>query len=381
MRTFLIVLGSVITLGIILVIALFIYAKNITTKVADPAVNHLQVTENINRPKIDSIYKYSKEFPNNTQLAIAFINDEKVDYYGIKRKSDTLRTISNKDSVFQIGSITKVFNSTLLSDFIVNDQIDPTKPIQEYLDITLHQYQKDGASITLQNLSNHTAGLPRVPPGMMTSSLLDPDKVYENYTEEKLEAYLTTEMEPKTKPGSKMAYSNLGAGVLSYTLSKLSGKSFEQLLQERIFSKYQMSHSSSRREMVDDITVKGLNNQGTPTPSWKFSSMHGLGAMYSNVEDLSKFMKANFAKDSVLSLQRKPTFSISDKRSIALGWMISKRECANWFWHNGGTQGYSSCLVIDPTNKTGVVILSNVNAFYPEHSNIDRLCFTLMEML
>ena len=381
MKTIFIILGSLVALFIITIIGLFFYAKNTNSKVSDPAKSNLITLEEFDSTKVDTIYKYSKHFPNHSQIAIGIIKGGSVSYYGVLRDTDTLHTISNKDSVFQIGSITKVFNSTLLADFIINENIDPKKPIQEHLDIPLNSIEKEGSFITLENLSNHTSGLPRLPDGMLASSMLDPDKVYENFTEHNFEDYLQNEMQPHTKPGSKMAYSNLGAGLISYTLSKISNKNFEELLQSRIFKKYDMNNSSTLRKNVSDFTVKGRDNQGNITPSWKFSSMQGAGAIYSNVEDLSKFMIANFSNDTVLRLQRKPTFEINQERSVGLGWMIDKKNNTNWYWHNGATQGYRSCMIIDTKNKKGVVVLSNVNAFYPEHQKIDILCFKLMSVL
>ena len=381
MKTFFIILGSLIALFIITIIGAFFYAKSSNSKVPDPAKSNLITIKGFDTTKVDSIYKYSKHFPNHSQIAIGMIKGDSVSYYGILRDTDTLYTISNKDSVFQIGSITKVFNSTLLADFIINENIDPKKPIQEHLDIPLNSIEKEGSFITLENLSNHTSGLPRLPDGMLASSMLDPDKVYENFTEDNFEDYLKNKMQPITKPGSKMSYSNLGAGLISYTLSKISNKKFEELLQNRIFQKYNMKNSSTLRENIGNLVVKGRDNQGNVTPSWKFSSMRGAGAIYSNVEDLSKFMIANFSNDTILGLQRKPTFEINPERSVGLGWMIDKKNDAKWYWHNGATQGYRSCMILDTRNKRGVVVLSNINAFYTEHQKIDKLCFKLMSVL
>jgi hypothetical protein len=67
---------------------------------------------------------------------------------------------------------------------------------------------------------------------------------------------------------------------------------------------------------------------------------------------------------------------------IALGWHIIKTEKEfNWVWHNGGTGGYSSSMVLDAGKKNGVIILSNVSAFNTKMKNIDNLCFELMKQI
>ncbi len=60
----------------------------------------------------------AKDFPENTQLSIALVNDTLVNYLGFKKQTDSLICVNNKDSIFEIGSITKVFTSLLLADFV-----------------------------------------------------------------------------------------------------------------------------------------------------------------------------------------------------------------------------------------------------------------------
>lgn len=69
------------------------------------------------------ISSYAKDFPNNTQLAIAIIENEKVTYYGIIKVNDTIKPIENHQKVFEIGSVTKVFTSTVLAPLVENGKI------------------------------------------------------------------------------------------------------------------------------------------------------------------------------------------------------------------------------------------------------------------
>jgi len=98
---------------------------------------------------------------------------------------------------------------------------------------------------------------------------------------------------------------------------------------------------------------------------------------------LSKFALAHFDNDDkVLALTRKSTSIVNDNMDTGLGWHILKNEdYNNWFWHNGGTGGYTASMTIDPLTKNGIIILSNVSPFHPKTSNIDQLCFELMKTL
>jgi hypothetical protein len=67
---------------------------------------------------------------------------------------------------------------------------------------------------------------------------------------------------------------------------------------------------------------------------------------------------------------------------IGLGWHLLKSKSKNiWYWHNGGTGGYSSSMVVHEKRKNGIIILSNESAFNPNMGNIDKLCFELMKTL
>ncbi|WP_405205665.1 serine hydrolase domain-containing protein [Aquimarina sp. LLG6339-5] len=381
MKTFLIILGSFLLLGIAFLVGSFFYLKSANKVEIVPATSSLVIQENINQEKVDSIFKYTKNFPDNTQLSFAFIDNGVVSYYGTLRKDKVLTTVKNSDAVFHIGSITKVFTSTLLADFVIHNEVDLNIPIQEYMDIPLHMIEKEGKSITLKMLSNHTSGLPRLPSGMMMSSIMNPDNPYANYTQEKLNTYLKDKMKPKRIPGTVMEYSNLGAGLLGNILSSVSKKTYEELIQERIFSRYEMTSSTMVAEKVSEKTIDGLTPEGAIAQPWTKQTLHGAGGVLSNAEDLSKFALANFKKDTILDFQRIKTFEKNSKMSVSLGWhIITSKAGDELYFHNGATGGYMSSMLLNPINKKGVIILSNINFIHPDSKNLDKLCFTLMGM-
>jgi CubicO group peptidase (beta-lactamase class C family) len=341
------------------------------------AINGIEHTKHsIDKEKYDLIFDYAKEFPNNTQLAIAFINDKDVEHAGVIRKNDTLMLIDNQNSVFEIGSITKVFTATLLSHFVMENKLGLNDNIQDYLEVNINTEE----NISFQQLANHTSGLPRLPSNSDVS-LRDRDNPYKNYGKKELLEYLTSELELDEKPGTTYAYSNLGSGLLGFLLAEISETSYEMLLQQVLFKKYDMKASTSLRENTSSRLVQGLKPNGEATSNWDFDALAGCGAVFSSVTDLSKFGIAQFqAKNDELTLTQKPTFKINNSMSIGLGWHILKRKKdKEWIWHNGGTGGYSSSFALDLSNKKGVIILSNVSAYHKNMSNIDKLCFELMK--
>src|SRR5688572_7652773 len=325
------------------------------------AVNSQQTKTALTEKQIDLIAEKVKGFPNQTQLSFAVIKDGKVKFYGVKRTQDSLHSIDNTKSVFEIGSITKVFTATLLSDFVTTGKIQLDEKINDKLNVRL----KDEILISYKQLSNHTSGLPRMPGNFAMSAMLSPANPYKNYGPDQLKEYLTDKLTVAQAPGEKYEYSNLGAGLLGYALGGLAHADYQSLLKENIFSRYNMTSTTTQRTEVEKQLVRGLDTVGDVTSNWDLGALVIAGGILSTVEDLSKFGLAQFdAANKELELTRVPTFKISETMEIGLGWHIIKAESgATWHWHNGGTGGYTSSMALDVQRKNGIVILSNVSAF------------------
>ena len=324
----------------------------------------------------DLIFTQTKDFSNHTQLSIAVIQNNRTNYYGIVKENDSVKPADNQGKVFEAGSITKVFTSTVLASLVqegtigLNDSINPYYPFPF----------KEHRNITFLTLANHTSGLPRLPGNLDLSKASNP---YQHYTEKELEAYLKTIMTFENEPSETYSYSNLGAGLLGYTLGLTQGTSFEELLQRRVFDRYGMTASFTRSADAGERLVKGLNAHGDTTSNWDFDVLAGGGCVLSTTADLARFAMAQFNPENrELALTRVPTFAVHETMKIGLGWHILQSETGQeLFWHNGGTGGYSSSIAINVPDKVAVIILSNVSAFHSASGNIDRLCFELIRNL
>lgn len=360
----------------ILILSLFTFGGCTHEKVA---INgQKDYAPNITEVQSQNIFAETKDFPNNTQLAIAILSNGTSKYYGIKRKNDTIFTFDNHDNVFEIGSISKVFTATLLADMVVNNQLGLEDNINDYLEWPL----KGDVKITFKQLSNHTSGLPRLPSNLILDSV-DLQNPYKDYDESKLKEYLTQNLRLNQNPGEKSEYSNLGVGLLGYVLSEIDSTSYENLLQTKILTKYNMTGTSSNRRLISNQLVKGLDAQGNETPNWDLNVLVGAGGIVSSVIDLSRFALAQFNdSDQILALTRKPTFTLqANKAHMGLGWAIKNNTGEEWITHSGGTGGYRSFITIDMTNRTGVIILSNLSAFHKKNMNIDNLGIRLLGTL
>jgi len=333
----------------------------------------------ISDKQIELIFEKSKYFPNNTQISLAFINSDKVTYYGLKRQNDSIFYLSNYQDVFEIGSITKVFTANILAKSVIDNKIKLNENINDYLNIKF----KNDISISFKSLANHTSGLPRMPSnfgGVGNSS----DNPYKHYNDEYLKDYLINFMEIDNKNIGNSEYSNLGMGLLGFTLSNIYNLNYQELYEKYIFSKYNMKNTTFNIGLVNKNLVKGLDAEGNYTSNWELASLSSAGGILSNVEDLAKYGIAHFNKSNLdLMLMTKKTVKVDNQVDLGLGWHIinSEKSDNKWHWHNGGTGGYTSSMVIDIKNLVGVIVLSNVSAFNAFQGNIDQLCFELMKTL
>lgn len=324
----------------------------------------------------DLIYEKAAILPNQSQISIAIIKNGVVQFYGVKREQDSTLTIQNHQAIFEIGSITKVFTCTLLADFVVNQKIELDDNIDALLGFSL----KDNVKLSFKQLATHTSGLPRVPASLDSVSLENP---YKGYGEMRLKKYLSEKLEMVHTPGEKCDYSNLGVGLLGHVLTKVEGRTFEELLQAIIFSKYKMNNSTTIRAQIEDRLLKGLNDEGLEVSNWDLAVFMGAGGILSTVEDLSKFVLAQFdISNKELALSRRNFFTVSENFSMGLGWSIIKTETGQeWNWHNGGTGGYTSSMILDTKTKNGVIILSNISALGKLTNTIASLSPALMNTL
>jgi CubicO group peptidase (beta-lactamase class C family) len=334
-------------------------------------------------PKSDAelIRKYASPLPDRTRLSIARIRGTTVAFTGVRKVSDSLAFADTRDSVFEIGSITKVFTAALLADLVRHHAVELDDPISCDLPFPLREPAKNGKPVTYRTLANHTSGLPRDPDNNMFEKT--PDNPFCGYSVDSLNQYLRNLMSLQSTPGERYVYSNLGFGLLGYLLELKTGKSYENLLAEKIFSKYRMISSSSDRNRIRNRIIQGLDSTGTGIPNWDLNAMKPAGAVLSNASDLARFVQANFTDDPVLRLQRLPTY-LSSENNAAMGWSMSKygaAEDAFWYVHEGGTGGYRSAIFMDPDNKVAVIILSNVSVYHPLTLNIGQLAYALMKEL
>jgi D-alanyl-D-alanine-carboxypeptidase/D-alanyl-D-alanine-endopeptidase len=285
-------------------------------------------------------------------------NGRRVVAYGNLAKDDP-RTLDG-DTVFEIGSVTKVFTSLLLADMVNRKEVALDDPAAKYLPENVKLPERSGKSITLLDLSTHTSGLPSLPSNFKPKDLFNP---YADYSVDDLYQFLSGYTLPRD-PGSEFEYSNLGAGLLGHLLAYRAGTDYESLIKTRITRPLSMPDtgitlSSSMKQRM----ATGHNTMLAPTANWDFPTLAGAGALRSSANDMLTFLEAFLGyKETPLAPAMKAMLEVrrpvgKTKAEIGLAWNILFESA----WHGGGTGGFQSLVVYDPKARTGVVVLSNAS--------------------
>jgi CubicO group peptidase (beta-lactamase class C family) len=282
--------------------------------------------------------------------------------YGTLEKGD--KRPLDGDTLFEIGSITKVFTSLLLADMSQRGEVRLDDPIAKYVPGTAKIPQRNGRQITLVDLATHTSGLPRMPANFNPK---DPANPYIDYTDDLLYAFLSS-YELTRDIGVKFVYSNLGFGLLGQGLARRNGTDYETLVETRICGPLGMK--STRITLTPELEQRfaaGHSADLVTVSRWDLTSLAGAGALRSSTNDMLKFLAAAMGY-SHTSLTPAFKMMLSVKRPTgqpfldsALGWVVDTRGGGEIIWKNGGTGGYRTFIGYSPRTGVGIVALSNAS--------------------
>lgn len=256
-------------------------------------------------------------------------------------------------TVFEIGSVTKLFTALLLADMARRGEVALDAPVAELLPTGTRVPGRDQVPITLAHLATHTSGLPRLPDDIVVGSS-DP---YADYTPDRLYAFLERHELSRT-PGESFEYSNIGAGLLGHALGLLAGRGYEQLLKERILDPLAMTDTTVHwRPGTSALRAVGHNDRSEPVPYWTFDVLAGAGAILSTAGDLARFVAALIAESGPLTLAMATLLALRTEGGLGLG--EPHADGVLGLQHEGQTRGFHSYLRCIPRWRRGAVVLAN----------------------
>jgi len=297
-------------------------------------------------------------------IAVGVLDDSGARVIGYGRLAKDRAEVPDGDTIFEIGSITKVFTSLLLADMIERGEVKPDDPVEKYLPDSVKVPSRNGKKITLLDISMQHSGLPRMPNNFSPG---DPANPYADYGSAKLYEFLSGYTLPRD-PGEKYEYSNVAVGLLGHALARRSGMSYEALLRQRILEPLKMSSSTITfsAEHKKRLAI-GHNAALQPVKNWDLDAIAGAGAIRSTVNDMLKFLAAASGRTPCALAPAFKRMLATRKQAggpqveIAMGWHIFHQFDTEIVWHNGGTGGYRTFAGYTPANKKAVVVLTNTS--------------------
>jgi len=197
---------------------------------AQPPIESLSDLQTEYKTKIDALAQPYLDQELAVGFTIGIIKSGETAVFGYGQLSEDDTRVPDGTTIFEIGSISKVFTGMLLADAVVQERVTLDQPVQEILGDAATLNVVDDKPILLRHLSTHTSGLPRLPFGFSPTNADDP---YADYSAETLYQSLKKGKSLRA-PGAQHAYSNFAVGMLGHLLAVENDTSYSELLQERI---------------------------------------------------------------------------------------------------------------------------------------------------
>jgi D-alanyl-D-alanine-carboxypeptidase/D-alanyl-D-alanine-endopeptidase len=313
---------------------------------------------------IKAIIKQEVAGKRSKSIIVGIIDANGRQIFAEGKLSDKDPVLPDGNTIYEIGSITKVFTSLLLVDMSLKHQLELSDPISKYLPKTVKTPVRNGKEISLLSLSTNMSGLPR------NASNIDPkdlDNPFADYTAKQLYEFISN-VALSRDIDSKWQYSNIGYSLLGDILAIVGHKDFETLVNEDICAPLNMKNTFfSPPPKLKNKIAQGYSECGQPASAWDFP-LAGGGGLRSNVNDMLSFAAANlgFIETGLLPAMELTHMPQARKEGntgyyTTMGWTLWDDDGRQLVFKDGGTGGYRTFLGIDKKNKFGVVVLSNSN--------------------
>jgi CubicO group peptidase (beta-lactamase class C family) len=278
------------------------------------------------------------------------------------------------DTKFEIASLTKAFTAFAIHDLARQQKLRLDAPFCNYFDGCPDAWKP----ITVTQLIHHVSGIP------------DYEEDLDMGTE-KYFAALTRDDSAKTNidwarakpldfaPGTQFKYSNTAYLILGLIIEKVSGKTYEEYLRERVFTPLQMtstmhidrtrvqrnratpySHQAPLYDLVGGIDLT-TSTQLRPVPLLRQTPPQADGGLLSTIDDLHKWTRAILGDGPLDAAFVHELLTPNQPGDYASGWFINKRFDRDRITHNGILPGMVSEIDLYPQSKTIVILLSNLD--------------------
>lgn len=285
-------------------------------------------------------------------LVVGFTNGQQHRVYGFGKLSNAKNSTPDEKTIFEIGSITKVFTSLLLADMYRQRKLSFDDPVRKFMPPDLIVPELNGRQINLFQLATHSSGMPR-----------DPDNLqkYAKYGKDEFHEFLRS-CKLKSAPGTQYLYSNAGYRLLGEALENAANMPYEDLLRERVLSPLNLKDT---KIILDDDSInrfaQGYGKDAKPIPNAPITG-GPAGGLKSTANDLLLLLDAAMMQkknplESDFAQMCKRRFNCEPGESACLGWF--RHNKSDSYGKLGQIHGFSSCVEFSPSKGVGIVVLSS----------------------
>lgn len=306
-------------------------------------------------------------------LAASVITRDGVTHAAIGQTSPGSGVTLRPDNAIELGSITKTFNGFLLTDAASRGEVGLDDPVGTHLP-ELHGTAL--GEVTLAELASHRGGVPSLPPSVLSRSIpwiFAGTNPYATATRVSVLAEAGT-MRPSGR--GTLQYSNLGATLLGWALASAAGApDWETHVRERLLAPLGVSAAfAASPEEIPPGTVSGYASNGFEPDPWTSPAFRPAGSStFVTPDAVSTYARAVLDGEVLGADAMTPRFRVDDATHIGWAWFTTTtadgREVT---WHNGGTAGFSTILVMDRAVEKAVFVVGNTD------QPVDELGFALL---
>lgn len=305
------------------------------------------------------------ENPEVTSVGIAIARNGKPYYAKAFGYADIeKKTPATAKTGYYIASSTKSYTGLAIAILASRGVLDLDAPIVKYLPEVKFASPIDGQKITLRRLLTHTAGISNDPIVFRTA-----------FTGEHTPAVLVALLD-SSKPGKEgFNYDNLGYVVASMVIERVTGKPWQKVLDELVFTPLGMNHTTAYMSEAQKWPLASghdVNRKGEVV-KLQFGKndqmMHAAGGIVTTPEDLAKWLAANISNGSAAfrEAHRKQVDAKADRDAFkghgyGFGWYQADYEGDNVLFHFGGFEGWRTHVSFMPDKKIGVAVVTNSGA-------------------
>ncbi|PBJ15709.1 serine hydrolase [Flavobacterium sp. ACN6] len=305
--------------------------------------------------KIDSIIKGNYQKNPNVGISVGFVQNNKEYYTSYGNLNAETQTKIDKNSIFEIASITKILTSNLIAQAVNENKIKTDDYIDNFIpkEYVLHPNLKN--KIKISDLASHQSGLPDIDFAKLIE--LNPQQPVSIVTQETLTALVNNCTE--LKDYGKYRYSTIGYTLLGQILEKVYHKSYDEIIREKIIIPLKLKNT-----FTTDFNVKNITTSHNPEGgiqeffNWNITAPAGL--VKSSTSDMVTYLKAVLNKDNAVgkaALITEKIFYKDEKREIGLGLGIMTDDKNTIYSKSGDSMGQSSIICYNRAQNWGIIIL------------------------